>query len=362
MKLSEFDYNLPDELIAQSPLEPRDHSRLLVINKNNRDISHHTFYEIINYLKSGDVLVVNNSKVFPARLFGKRADTGGSVEILLNKNISGSVWEAVGKNLKPSSDIVFNGTELKAAVLDKKGKVSRIDFNFAGDKFFSEIEKIGHTPLPPYIKKNDTNKDKVDYQTVYAKPVGSAAAPTAGLHFTRDLLNQLGEKGVEIVAVTLHVGLGTFAPVESENIEEHQIHSEYYSVTPDVIKKIIQAKKEKRRVIAVGTTSTRVLETIFDKCCHSDGLQQATEGSQKTETLRFDQDNMTISGWTKIFIYPGYKFKCIDGLITNFHLPKSSLLMLVSALAGKEKIDYAYAEAIKNKYRFFSYGDAMLIT
>jgi len=343
MKLSEFDYNLPEELIAQKPVEPRDHSRLLVLDKEDGKISHHTFYDIIDFLNEGDVLVVNNSRVFPARLFGKRKDTGGKVEILLNKNIKDSEWEAIGKNLKLGTEIVFDNSKLEAKVIEKNDKISNIKFNIKEEFFFSEIEKIGHTPLPPYIKKNDTKQDKSDYQTVYAKPVGSTAAPTAGLHFTNELLKKIKDKGINIVEVTLHVGLGTFEPVEEENITEHQIHTEYYIVIPDQIDKIIDAKKEGRRIIAVGTTSTRVLEHLF----HSNNRQLTT-------------DNF-LSGWTDIFIYPGYKFKCIDGLITNFHLPKSTLLMLVSAFAGKQNIDKAYKEAVDMKYRFFSYGDAMII-
>ncbi|MFA4995643.1 MAG: tRNA preQ1(34) S-adenosylmethionine ribosyltransferase-isomerase QueA [Patescibacteria group bacterium] len=373
MKLSDFNYNLPLELIAKSPSKPRDHSRLLVLDKKNGAVNHHTFYEIIDFLKSGDVLVVNNSKVFPARLFGFRKDTGGKVEILLNKNISevshsvisaphfviptshsvipakagiqdgkSSIWEVIGKNLKPGTKINFEDSCLEAKVLSNENKISKIQFNLIGEEFFKEIEKIGHTPLPPYIRKNDTEKDKTDYQTVYAKPVGSAAAPTAGLHFTKELLNQIKAKGIEIVEVTLHVGLGTFAPVEAGNIEDHKIHSEYYTVKKEESDKIIKAKKEGRRIIAVGTTSTRVLETVFSSL-HS-----------PLSTLNF-------SGWTNIFIYPGYKFKCIDGVITNFHLPKSTLLMLVSAFAGSKNIKKAYEEAIEQKYRFFSYGDAMLM-
>ena len=336
MKLSEFDYNLPEKLIAQKPTEPRDHSRLLVLDKKNGQIKHHKFYDIVNYLKEGDVLVVNNSKVFSARLFGKKKDTGGKVEILLNKNIKDSVWEVIGKNLKTGTELIFENSNLEAKVLDKNDKLSNIKFNYENEVFFSEIEKIGHTPLPPYIKKDDTEKDKRDYQTVYAKPVGSAAAPTAGLHFTKDLLDKIKTKGISIVEVTLHVGLGTFAPVEEDDIEEHKIHSEYYTVIQKDIVKVIKAKKEGRRIIAVGTTSTRVLETVFN-------------------------NPEKYSGWTNIFIYPGYKFKCIDGLITNFHLPKSTLLMLVSAFAGKKNIDKAYKQAKDQEYRFFSYGDAMLI-
>jgi len=342
MKLSDFDYNLPLELIAQKPADPRDSSRLLVLDKKNGEINHHTFYEIVNYLQPGDVMVVNNSKVFPARLFGRRIDSDGKVEILLNKNIENSTWEVIGKNLKPGTKIKFENSCLEAKVLGNENKISKIQFNLSGEEFFEEIEKIGHTPLPPYIRKNDTKKDKIDYQTVYAKPVGSAAAPTAGLHFTKELLNQIKAKGIEIVEVTLHVGLGTFAPVEAGNIEDHKIHSEYYTVKKEELEKIIEAKKEGRRIIAVGTTSTRVLETVFS----SPNLLPST---------------LNFSGWTNIFIYPGYKFKCVDGIITNFHLPKSTLLMLVSAFAGSENIKKAYEIAIDQKYRFFSYGDAMLI-
>lgn len=360
MRLLEFDYNLPEELIAQSPMESRDHSRLLVLDKKTGAISHHLFYEIVDYLYPGDVLVLNNSRVFPARLFGKKAETGGKVQILLNKITSDSNWEVIGKNLKLNDRIIFDDSKLEARVIQKNEKISQIKFNISGDKFFSEIEKIGHTPLPPYIKKTATKKDKTDYQTVYAKPVGSAAAPTAGLHFTDELLEKIKEKGIETAEVTLHVGLGTFAPVEAENIEDHQIHSEYYVVVPSEIKKIAKAKKEGRRVIAVGTTSTRVLETIFSSGCHPRPDRGSKIVDLSVDSRLHGNDN-SISGWTNIFIYPGYQFRCIDGLITNFHVPKSSLLMLVSALAGKGNIDRAYEEAINNKYRFFSYGDAMLI-
>lgn len=356
MKLYEFDYNLPEELIAQKPAEPRDHSRLLVLEKKNGKIKQHTFYEVIEYLKEGDLLVVNNSKVFPARLYGKRKDTGGKVEILLNKNIKDSEWEVIGKNLKIGKEIIFENSKLEAKVIKKNDKISIIKFNIKDKLFFSEIEKIGHTPLPPYIKKNDTKQDKSDYQTVYAKPIGSAAAPTAGLHFTNELLNKITDKGIEIVEVTLHVGLGTFAPVEEDNIEEHKIHTEYYTVMPENMEKIIQAKKEGRRIIAVGTTSTRVLEHLFSEKDNKMTIPPSAGPRQRRWLI-----TNNLCGWTDIFIYPGYKFKCIDGLITNFHLPKSTLLMLVSAFAGKHNIDMAYKEAIKKEYRFFSYGDAMLI-
>lgn len=344
MKLSEFDYTLPEELIAKSPAEPRDSSRLLILSKSNGKISHHTFYEVTEFLNKGDLLVINNSKVFPARLFGEKKTTGGKVEMLLTKNLRGSEWEVIGKNLKEGTEILFRDSELTATVLRKEEKTAVVKFNLGGEKFFEIIERIGHTPLPPYIKKEDSDQDKADYQTVYAKHRGSAAAPTAGLHFTQALLEKVLDKGVDIAEVTLHVGLGTFAPVEEKNIEDHLIHSEYYVVTPQELEKIVKAKKEGRRVIAVGTTSARVLETIF-----------AVSENYEPKTIN------SIAGETNIFIYPGYKFKCIDGLITNFHLPKSTLLMLVSAFAGKENIDRAYKEAIRYKYRFYSYGDAMLI-
>jgi len=344
MKLNDFNYELPEELIAQHPVEKRDHSRLFILNRFTGEFTHQHFFDIIDYLNPGDVLVVNDSKVFPARLLGQKNDTKGKVEILLNKEIYPGVWETLGKNIKMGNIIEFEGSLLQAEVMKKYDEVCEVKFNLKGDDFFSEVEKIGHTPLPPYIKRSDKSKDRREYQTVYANKVGSAAAPTAGLHFTKDLLGEIKSKGITIARVTLNVGLGTFAPVKVENIEDHKIHSEYYSVSKEDMEKIILAKKENRRVIAVGTTSTRVLETIFN-------------GSKNCQLSTINR-----SGWTSIFIYPGYKFKCIDGLITNFHLPKSTLLMLVSAFAGKQNIDIAYKEAIQEKYRFFSYGDAMLIT
>jgi len=343
MKLSEFDYHLPDELVAQFPVEQRDHSRLLVLNRKSGEIHHRNFYEIIDSLNAGDVLVLNNSKVFPARIFGEKESTGGKVELLLNKEIRDSVWEVIGKNLKPNIKINFGRSSLKGIVLDKKDEVFEVGFNLKGNAFFNEIERIGQVPLPPYIKKTVVDEDKVRYQTIYAKDWGSVAAPTAGLHFTDRLLEKIKQKGIILAEVTLHVGLGTFAPVKTEKIQNHKIHSEYYSVKKTELEKIIQAKKEDRRAIAVGTTSTRVLETVYGKFG------------------KFQLPVEDYFGWTDIFIYPGYKFKCVDSLITNFHLPKSTLLMLVSTFAGKENIDRAYKEAIDKKYRFFSYGDAMLI-
>ena len=341
MKLSDFDFELPIELIAQEPAEPRDSARLLVLDSSSGQIKHDRFSNLTDYLETGDVLVLNNSKVIPARLFGKK-ESGGEVEIFLNHQISENIWQVLGRKLKVGQKISFDDSKLMAKVVEKKDDTYSVEFNFSGNDFIAEIQKIGHTPLPPYIQRSDNKKDKQEYQTVYAKDNGSVAAPTAGLHFTNNLLDKIQQKNVELLEVTLHVGLGTFSPVKTDNIEDHQIHSEYYSVEKSILKKIIEAKKNGRRIIAVGTTTTRVLEHIF----------------QKPDLITAESN---ISGWTNIFIYPGYKFKCVDGLITNFHLPKSSLLMLVSALAGKEKIDRAYKEAIAEQYRFFSYGDGMFI-
>lgn len=341
MKLSDFDYYLPTELIAQKPLEPRDKSRLFVLPKNQKSC-HKTFSDIIEYLEEGDVLVLNNSKVFPARLFGKKK-TGGKVEILLNHEIEPGLWEAIGKGLKAGSMIFFDNSRLTATVEERKGEFAKVRFSQSGEYFFKEIEVIGNIPLPPYIHRSDTLEDKNDYQTVFAKERGSAAAPTAGLHFTPELLDQIRARGVVIKELTLHVGLGTFLPVKTENILEHQMHEEFFSVQSDVVKSINDAKSMKKRIFAVGTTTTRVLEYIFK--LSDDAVLE----------------NKTYVGSTDIFIYPGFEFKCIDGLITNFHLPKSTLLMLVSAFAGKENILSAYKEAVDKKYRFFSYGDAMLI-
>lgn len=345
MNLSDFDYNLPLELIAQNPKKKRDSSRLLVLNKLTGEISHRHFFDIVEYLQVGDVLVLNDSKVFPARLFGNKKASGGKVEILLNKELSVGVWEVLGRNVKVGDKIEFEKSKLFAEVMRKYDEVCEVKFNLYGQEFFEEVGKMGHTPLPPYIKRDDNKVDKQEYQTVYAKNFGSAAAPTAGLHFTEELLKKIEDKGINIAKVTLNVGLGTFAPVKTDKIEDHKIHSEYFSVEKEQFKKIVEAMKEGRRIIAVGTTSTRVLETVF---------------SDDRSTIN-NQPLANISGWTEIFIYPGYKFRCIDGLITNFHLPKSTLLMLVSALAGKENTDAAYKEAIKEQYQFFSYGDAMLI-
>lgn len=339
MKISDFDYKLPRELIAQHQVSPRDSSKLLVLDKETGSIKHCRFFNIVDFLKAGDVLVLNNSKVIPARLLGKREGTDGKAEIFLNKNISGSLWEVIGKNLKIGNKIIFDDSRLEAEVIEKNGGVTLVKFNLSGSDFFKEIGKIGLVPLPPYIKERLQEIDKVNYQTVYAKKNGSVAAPTAGLHFTPELIKKVKKMGVAVLEVTLHVGLGTFAPIKDDDFTKHKIHSENYFVSKKAIEEISNAKKTGRRVIAVGTTATRVLEHI-------------SLGPIKTSDL---------GGNTEIFIYPGYKFMVIDGLITNFHLPKSTLLLLVSAFAGEENIKKAYDLAVKEKYRFFSYGDAMMI-
>ena len=340
MKLEEFDYYLPEELIAQVPISKRDESRLMVLDRENKSIEHKTFKDIIDYLKPGDCLVRNNTKVIPARLYGKK-DTGANVEFLLLNQIEGDIWESIvrpGNKLKPGTNVIFGDGILKATVLDiMDGGTRKVKFEYEG--IFNEIlDKIGLMPLPPYI--HETLKEKDRYQTVYAKYNGSAAAPTAGLHFTPELLQKIEEKGIKIANVTLHVGIGTFRPVKEENIEDHEMHTEHFYIKQEDADKINETKKNGGRIIAVGTTSCRVLETIASA---ETGFVEPTEGD------------------TGIYIYPGYKFKCIDGLITNFHLPKSTLLMLVSALAGREFVLDAYKKAVEEKYRFFSFGDAMFI-
>ena len=339
MKVSDFNYNLPEELIAQVPLEKRDESRLMVLNREKQTIEHKVFKDILDYLQPGDCLVRNNTKVIPARIYGKK-ETGANVEFLLLNNIEGDIWESIvrpGNKLHVGTKVTFGDGKLNAEILEvMEGGTRKVKFTYNG--IFNEIlDEIGMMPLPPYIHEELKEKDR--YQTVYAKYQGSAAAPTAGLHFTEELLEKIREKGVEIANVTLHVGIGTFRPVKVEKIEEHHMHSEHYYIKQEDVDKINNARKNGGRIISVGTTSCRVLESIADE----NGFVKETEGD------------------TSIFIYPGYKFKCIDGLITNFHLPESTLLMLVSALAGKDYIMKAYNEAVKEKYRFFSFGDAMLI-
>ena len=340
MKVSDFTFDLPEELIAQDPLEDRSSSRLLTLDKNTGEIGHDVFHNIVNYLKPGDCLVLNNTKVIPARLIGAKEETGGKVEVLLLKRKQDNVWETLvkpGKKARPGARISFGDGKLVGEVIDVVDEGNRlVKFEYEG--IFEEVlDELGQMPLPPYITHQ--LKDKNRYQTVYAKYDGSAAAPTAGLHFTKELLQQIKDMGVNIAYVTLHVGLGTFRPVKVENIEEHDMHSEHFYIKAEDAEKINKAKKEGHRVIAVGTTSCRVLESIADE----NGYVKEVEGD------------------TSIFIYPGYKFKCLDALITNFHLPESTLIMLVSALAGKDFIMQAYEEAVKEQYKFFSFGDAMFI-
>lgn len=341
MKVSEFYYKLPAGLIAQTPLKERDMSRLMVLDRKSGNIKHERFRSILKYINSGDCLVLNNTRVIPARLIGKKADTGGKIEFVLLKRITKDKWEVIlkpGRRAKPGAKFVFGSGELEAEILEViEGGNRLVNFKYIG--VFEEIlDRIGIIPLPPYITKNLEDVER--YQTVYSKEKGSAAAPTAGLHFTDELLEKLREKGVELAYVTLHVGLGTFRPVKVTNVQDHKMHSEFYSIDQEECNKINRAKASGRRIIAVGTTSCRVLETV-----------SSVEGIVKSG-----------SGWTDIFIYPGYTFKIVDALITNFHLPESTLIMLVSAFAGKDNIMKAYKEAARKKYRFFSLGDAMFIT
>ncbi len=340
MKTADFDYELPQELIAQDPLEQRDSSRLLILDKKTGERTHRIFHDIIDYLHEGDCLVINNTKVIPARLIGEREGTGGKVEVLLLKRKTDNVWETLvkpGKKARPGMRLSFGGGLLHAEVQEVVDEGNRL-IRFEYEGIFEEIlDQLGQMPLPPYITHQ--LKDKNRYQTVYAKYEGSAAAPTAGLHFTEELLQRIQEKGVRIARVTLHVGLGTFRPVKVEDVTEHHMHTEFYHVSQEAADIINETKKQGGRVICVGTTSCRTIESAADE----HGVVQATEGD------------------TDIFIYPGYKFKVLDCLITNFHLPESTLLMLVSALAGKENIMAAYKEAVEMRYRFFSFGDAMFI-
>ena len=340
VKTDDFNYELPEELIAQTPLAKRDNSRLMVLNRKTGEIKHEIFHNIINYLNKGDVLVLNDTKVMPARIIGEKEDTGAIIELLLLKNIQNDKWEVLvkpAKRVKVGTTISFGNGMLKATCqsIGEEG-IREVEFTYDGI-FYEILDKLGSMPLPPYIKEKLADKDR--YQTVYAKHIGSAAAPTAGLHFTKELLNDIANKGIEICYITLHVGLGTFRPVNVEDVKNHKMHSEFYQMTKEVADVLNKAKKEHRRIVSVGTTSTRTLETIMTKY-----------GTFKE-----------VSGWTDIFIYPGYEFKAIDAQITNFHLPKSTLIMLVSAFATKEIILNAYKEAVKQKYRFFSFGDAMFI-
>ena len=340
MKTDDFDFELPEELIAQEPILKRDSSRLMVVDKKTGNISHHVFTDIVDLLNKGDVLVLNDTKVIPARLFGIKENTSAHIEVLLLNNIENNIWSCLvkpAKRVKEGTIISFGDGLLKAKCLevDDEG-IRKIEFKYDGI-FMEILDKLGTMPLPPYIKTKLKDKDR--YQTVYAKNIGSAAAPTAGLHFTNELLEKIKNKGIIICYVTLHVGLGTFRPVKVEDVSKHKMHSEYYEMNEETANILNKAKEEGRRIISVGTTSVRVLETVMNKYNYF----------------------CKCSGWTDIFIYPGYKFKAIDNLITNFHLPKSTLIMLVSALASREIILNAYKEAVKEKYRFFSFGDSMFI-
>lgn len=339
MKKSDFYFDLPEELIAQTPLQQRDSSRLLCLNKNTGELVHQHFYELPDYLREGDCLVLNDSRVLPARLIGGRI-TGGSVELVLLRDLGEGRWECLsrpGRKTKPGTELIFGNGELKATVEEVAEGGNRIvKFHYEGI-FLEVLERLGKMPLPPYI--TEELKDSERYQTVYSKEVGSAAAPTAGLHFTQELLETIRKKGVNICYVTLHVGLGTFRPVKEEEIEDHPMHSEFCIIPEETARIVNETKKNGGRVICVGTTSCRTVESF------------TRDGQLQPE-----------SGWTNIFIYPGYKFKCIDALVTNFHLPESTLIMLVSALAGRENVLNAYNTAVREKYRFFSFGDAMLIS
>lgn len=340
MRTDDFDFELPEELIAQHPILKRDESRMMVLDRKTGELEHKNFFDIVDYLEEGDTLVLNDTKVIPARLFGEKLDTKAHIELLLLKNTINDNWECLvkpAKRVKLGTIVSFGDGILKAKCIGISEEGIR-EFTFIYEGLFYELlDKLGTMPLPPYIREKLDEKDR--YQTVYAKNIGSAAAPTAGLHFTKELMEKIKNKGIDICYVTLHVGLGTFRPVNVEDVTKHVMHSEYYTMTKEVASKLNKAKKEGRRIIAVGTTSTRTLETIINKYgCFKE-----------------------CSGWTNIFIYPGIELKAIDGLITNFHLPKSTLIMLVSAFSSREIILNAYKEAVLNKYRFFSFGDCMFI-
>lgn len=341
MKVDLFDFNLPEELIAQTPLEERTASRLMVLDKQTGEFKHEQFRNIIHYLQAGDCLVLNDTRVLPARLFGVKEDTGAKIEVLLLKQVENDIWETLvkpAKRVKVGTEITFGEGRLKAKCISE-GEHGGRHFEFSYDGIFYEVlDLLGEMPLPHYIKEQLDDKER--YQTVFARERGSAAAPTAGLHFTKELLEEIQQKGVHVTFITLHVGLGTFRPVSAESVEEHDMHAEFYQMTQETADLLNQVKADGGKIISVGTTSTRTLETIASG---NDGQFQET------------------SGWTDIFIFPGYEFKAIDGMLTNFHLPKSTLMMLISALAGRENVLRAYEEAVKERYRFFSFGDAMFI-
>lgn len=341
MKKQDFYYDLPKERIAQTPIEPRDHSKMMVLHRDTHEIDHKHFYDILEYLRSGDCLILNDTRVLPARLYGEKEETGAHVEFLLLNQKENDVWEVItgpGRRAKVGARFTFGNGILRAEILEVLENGNRIaHFDFEGESIFPVLEKVGEMPLPHYI--TEKLEDGERYQTVYSKELGSAAAPTAGLHFTPEMLQKIKDKGVKIGFVTLHVGIGTFRPVKAENIEEHQMHSEHYHLPEETAQLILETKANGGRVIAVGTTSCRTLESVATfngKICAADG-------------------------WTNIFIYPGYQFKCIDGLLTNFHLPESTLIMLVSAFYDREEVLKAYNIAVSEEYRFFSFGDAMLI-
>ena len=341
MKKSDFYYNLPEELIAQTPVTPRDHSRLMVVDRESGAITHRHFYNLCDILQKGDLLVMNDSRVLPARLYGEKVDNGTFIEFLLLEQKGDKLWEIIcrpGKKAKVGTKFSFGGGKLMAEVVEVKPDGNRIVQFSCDGNFYTVLDEIGQMPLPPYITKKLEDKER--YQTVYSRELGSAAAPTAGLHFTKEMLQALREKGVETAFVTLHVGLGTFRPVKEDDVLQHKMHSEHYHLPQETVDKILQTKQNGGRVIAVGTTSCRTLEAV------------ATEHDGKL---------VAADGYTDIFIYPGYQFKVLDGLVTNFHLPESTLIMLVSALLGYEKTMHAYDVAVKERYRFFSFGDAMCI-
>ena len=341
MKKSQFYYDLPKELIAQTPIEPRDHSRMMVLSRGNNTIEHKHFYDFIDYLNPGDCLILNNTRVLPARMYGVKKDTGAIVEFLLLNNLGNDRWETItgpGKRAKVDAEFTFGDGLLTCKIeeiLDNGNRIAK--FSYDASNIYEVLDKVGEMPLPHYI--TEKLEDKERYQTVYSKELGSAAAPTAGLHFTDEIMAKIQEKGIRIGYVTLHVGIGTFRPVKSENIEDHEMHSEHYQIPKETADLINETKKSGGRVVAVGTTCCRTLESVM-----------SSQGEMKE-----------IDDWTSIFIYPGYKFKCIDALLTNFHLPESTLIMLVSALYNREKILQAYETAVREKYRFFSFGDCMFI-
>ncbi|OQB05919.1 MAG: S-adenosylmethionine:tRNA ribosyltransferase-isomerase [bacterium ADurb.Bin212] len=365
--LKDYNYALPEGLIATEPLVCRDQSKLMVLKRSSGQIENKKFSDILEYFHEGDLLVLNDTKVFPARLIGYNQN-GAAVEILLCKPVADGIWQALGKNLKERDLVKFDSSKLQAEIVSKSGREILVRFNTVQNLLWDEIEKIGQMPLPPYISKKNTRHDSFHrerYQTVFAQKIGSVAAPTAGLHFTLEIIEKLQKKGVIVEHLTLHVGLGTFLPVESSDVSQHKMHSEYYHVSKELIDKIIHTKSAGGRVISVGTTVCRAIETVFSEPAIAELLLKntrliASNALQSSMESKLEEVS-DIFGETDIFIYPPYKFKCVDGLITNFHLPKSTLLMLVSAMAGREYILEAYQHAVKNGYRFYSYGDAMYI-